>query len=1044
VSPLLPIKKVCVLCKFIDLTTTDDLVKLPANTKNPERKVKPQHLAYILYNSDTTPKGVMVQHQAPVNMLYYLRNNYPLNTNDCIFQNISFSFDPSVMQIFWALMSGAKLVVSVPNGHKDVHYMVRTIQQHKVTILCFVPNMFGEFLTVPDITSYFESVKLIMFGGSALKQTLKTRILETFQGRDDLKLLNSYGPAEAGIVVSVLDIKSDYPIRSNVPIGKPIPNMGMLILDDHLGRVPLGTTGKLYIAGIGLARGYLNIPEENYRLFISNPHPVGVRDKILFKTGDLATVLLDGNIKFLGKEESLFKTSGYSIEMSDIEVVVGEHSHVRACYVTPDQQKKQLIAYIILDQVYNDEKQAFILSDLRGFLKSRLPAYMIPYYFLPLPSLPLTVNGKVDTKALPKPTLDTLIRQSSIESAVNEIEQMITDIWRVVLHLDAISLDSNFFQLGGDSISAVKLLRDISAKLEVPPIPLHEFYGEPTLAAVSVQVLKAKNTAKPPNAISSAPTSAPTPISYEQQRVFEFEKLTGPGYLNKAQVIRFTGNVNVKHLEEAIRATIRRHEALRSIVQQTNNSYQLEIQKPTVSFKIAVQKLNWGSSDIREGTAAWTALKSLVDKELLTPIPLDKAPLMRVTLFSTRKPLSSYLFKNELQQHVLVINIHQIAIDDWSTNIITKEIGANYKELVKSGKPAVLPALPVQYRDYTHWQRTLLPTLASGSRSYWKNKLSELPVLKLRVDHQRPTNPNYVAGVTRFVIPEQLVAKLRNILKQRGDTLFMGLFTTWTILLHQYSLQEDIIVGLETGGRIHPQEDLVGRFAHLLPIRVNFSGNPRFLNMIDSVKALCIEAFTNDIPLGLILQSISAPTDASRHPLFQTAVTYSSLQTDSFITHLSQFRSLPIHDLEEKHKDHNVTPLDIQINFIETHTEIDATILFNKVLFDTTTVQQFAEHMKVLLKNLSTAAHVSISNLPNPLAVDEQFKKPIIKQRRLSFSNTQNPLAVEEQFKYPRRVSISHVPNPLGIEEQFKKPTISNVPNQLAAEEQFNPRRVTN
>ena len=994
------------------------MIKLPANTQNPERRVKPQNLAYILYNSEVAePIGIMVPHQAPVNMLYYLNNKYPLTANDCILQNISISFDPSVMQIFWAFMSGAKLVMPTPNS--NMQYLVKSILQHKVTVLCFVPTMFEAYLAVPNIATYFASVKLIMFGGGVLKQTLRSRILETFQERKDLILLNSYGPAEAGIVVSFFDMKSEFSTRSKVPIGKPIPNMSMLILDDYLGQAPVGTTGRLYLAGIGLANGYFNKPEETHRQFLANPHSRGVKDKMLFKTGDLAMVLPDGNLKFLAKENSLYKTSGYNIEMSDIEAVICEHHHIHACYVTPNKQKKQLIAYIILDQVYNADKQAFILNDLKSFLKSKLPAYMIPYFLLPVQSFPLTSNGKVDKKALPKPSQDILIRQSSVQSALNEIEQIVTDIWKFTLRVDVISPDSNFFQLGGDSISAVRLLRDISAKFDIPSIRLHEFYGEATVSAVSKWVLNAKNnSSQVPYTIPSAPITAVIPVSYEQQVAYEFTELTGTGYSQNAQVIRFTGDLSVKHLEEAISATIRRHESLRSIVQKSNNTYHLLVQKPSVTFKIAVQKLSWFSSDIREGTAVWTAIKNMVDKELLTPIPMDKAPLIRAALFTTRKPLSAYVFKSqEIQQHILVLNIHPVAADSWSAKIIATEIGANYESLLKSGKPASLPILPIRFEDYTYWQRNVLPSYAANSREFWKNKLDgKLPILQFPLHlYKRTANPtSNTLGVVHFKIPEQLVAKLRNILTQRGDTLFMGLFTVWAILLHQYTLQKDIVVGMETGGRKLSQvDDLVGHFAHMVPIRVNFNGNPRFLNMINDVKDLCIEAFANDIPTGLILESIP-PLEPCRHPLFQTAVTYSKPQVDNFTTRLSQFRSLPIHDLKDKYLDNNVTPLDLQIDFVETATEIDATILFNKNLFEITIIQQFAEYMKALLKSVSTAAHVSISNLPNPLEVMEEQTR---RSRRVSFSNVPNPYAGEEQQSKRSSFGSVYTPNQI-VEEQ--------------------------
>jgi amino acid adenylation domain-containing protein len=482
---------------------------------NPVSAVTPDHLAYVIYTSGSTgqPKGAMNTHRGLNNRLQWMQETYQLTSGDRVLQKTPFSFDVSVWEFFWTLMTGAKLVMAKPGGHQDSAYLVSLVDQEQVTTVHFVPSMLQAFLEEPDLDRCI-SLRRIICSGEALPLSLQERYFT----RLSAELHNLYGPTEAAIDVTVwqCDPQSDL---TNVPIGSPIANIQIYLLDQAGHPVPMGIPGELHIGGIGLARGYWNRPDLTAEKFVPNPfcQADGSSDfpsSRLYKTGDLARYLPDGSIEFLGRIDHQVKLRGFRIELGEIEATLDQHPTIRQTVVTLQNtpQGDRLVAYLIPDQHPNLTDQ-----DLRAFLSQKLPAYTIPAVFLWLPSFPLTPSGKIDRKALPIPERSPIHSTSSIPPQT-AIEKQLAAIWQNLLGLERISINHNFFELGGHSLLALRVVsrvRDIF-KLE---LPLRTVFDYPTLTALAGQIERLHQIQKLQPSTLAAASNSPEEGLYQREEI---------------------------------------------------------------------------------------------------------------------------------------------------------------------------------------------------------------------------------------------------------------------------------------------------------------------------------------------------------------------------------------------------------------------------------------------------------------------------------------------------------------------------------------------
>jgi amino acid adenylation domain-containing protein len=519
---------------------------------NPITSIQLEKAAYVIYTSGSTgkPKGAINTHKGLCNRLLWMQDTYQLEVCDRVLQKTPFSFDVSVWEFFWTLFTGATLVVAKPGGHQDLSYLVQLINQQQITTLHFVPSMLQVFLEEPGLEKC-HSIKRVICSGEALPFEQQKRFFE----RIDAELHNLYGPTEAAIDVTAWKCQKNSN-QKIVPIGYPIANIQIYILDNYLQPVPVGIPGELHIGGVGLARGYLNRQELTNEKFISNPFEAAKR---LYKTGDLARYLPDGSIEYLGRIDYQVKIRGFRIELGEIEAAINQHPSISASAVIVREDRtenKSLVAYITLHP-----EQIVTISELRHFLESKLPNYMVPTAIVVLEALPLTPNGKVDRRALPAPDLTQLIPESNFVAPYTPVEEMLAGVWAQVLGLEKVGVNDNFFELGGHSLLATRVISQIRQVFEVE-IPLRSLFELPTVNELAKEIQTAINADKgleipPIKRISrSSETglcpSQELPLSFAQQRLWFLSHLEPDSpFYNIPAAVRLEGQLNLAALEQS-------------------------------------------------------------------------------------------------------------------------------------------------------------------------------------------------------------------------------------------------------------------------------------------------------------------------------------------------------------------------------------------------------------------------------------------------------------------------------------------------------------
>jgi len=446
----------------------------------PVNETTPANLAYVIYTSGSTgkPKGVMNTHQGICNRLLWMQDQYQLTSVDAVLQKTPFSFDVSVWEFFWPLLAGVRLVVARPGGHQDPAYLVRIIVEQHITVIHFVPSMLRYFLEASGIKRC-TSLRHVICSGEELSRDLQER----FFSRMNSQLHNLYGPTEAAVDVTHWTCLRSSKLRI-VPIGRPVANTTTYILDSSLQPVPIGVTGQLYLGGVQVARGYLNRPELTAEKFIRDPFDEK-QEARLYKTGDLARYLPDGNVEFLGRIDHQVKIRGFRIEIGEIEAVLGQHPELQETTIIAREDQfgdKCLVAYVV-----PGKKAPISINDLRSFLKGKLPGYMVPSAFVVLDSLPLTPNGKIDRKALPGLTMERSDIESVFVRPRTPVEEILCGIWCDVLGLKEVSIHNNFFDSGGHSLLATQVMSRISKALELE-IPLRFLFEAPTPAGLAMRI----------------------------------------------------------------------------------------------------------------------------------------------------------------------------------------------------------------------------------------------------------------------------------------------------------------------------------------------------------------------------------------------------------------------------------------------------------------------------------------------------------------------------------------------------------------------------
>ena len=637
-------------------------------TENLESKLAIDNLAYIIYTSGSTgkPKGVMNTHRGILNRLLWMQDVYQLNPTDRVLQKTPFSFDVSVWEFFWTLMAGARLVVARPEGHKDPNYLVNLILQQQITTLHFVPSMLQVFLEAEGVEKC-QSIKRVIASGEALPPKLQQRFFQ----RLDTQLYNLYGPTEAAVDVTFWQCKKEDLNQKTVPIGSPIANIQTYILADRLQPVPVGVIGELYLGGVGICRGYLDRPDLTAERFIPNPFSSQAGERLYRR--DLARYLPSGEIEYLGRIDNQVKIRGLRIELGEIEVAIATHPAVRESVVivtetSPDL--KNLVAYVVASP-----ESGLTISQLREFLISKLPDYMIPSALVRLEQMPLTPNGKVDRRSLPAPEFMQL-SSSAILLPATPTENLLAGIWREVLGREKVGVENNFFELGGHSLIATRVISQIRQVFAVE-LPLRSLFEHPTIVGLAKEIdLAIKGDSRiNTTAIEKVPRSQELPLSYAQQRLWFLTQLEpDSAFYNIPAAVRLQGKLNQEALTQSFNYIITRHETLRTNFQVTQEEETRAVIAPTDLFTLTL--LDLSSLPVEEKS---TQVQKQIETEAQQPFALGSDRLIRIKLL-----------RLEAEEHIVLLTMHHIISDGWSVGVLVEELATLYRAFAEE-KPSPLP-----------------------------------------------------------------------------------------------------------------------------------------------------------------------------------------------------------------------------------------------------------------------------------------------------------------------------------------------------------------
>ncbi|MEO5330729.1 MAG: amino acid adenylation domain-containing protein [Magnetococcus sp. YQC-5] len=936
----------------------DEAVIRQHPTTNPNTQVTPQHPAYVIYTSGSTgrPKGVVVLHGRLTRMFLVTRNWFHFDEQDVWSLFHAFSFDFSVWEMWGALLFGGRLVVVSRATSRSPEAFYDLLHTKQITVLNLNPSVFQALTSLEESGHVKQlSLRLVIFGAEPLKvQNLRPWFDR--HGDQTPQLINLYGITESTVHTTYHALSRADLQETNLKIGPPRAELHPLyILDDHLQPVPIGVPGQLYVGGGCLAIGYLDQPELTAKAFLPDPF-CDYPESRLQKTGDLARFLPDGNIAFLGRKDYQVKVRGFRIELGEIEAVLVQHPDVYEAAVTTWEEhpgEKQLVAFVEAPGT----QPASQPEQLRAFLKRKLPDYMIPTRFVVMETLPRSPNGKVDRRQLPPPHEWHVNRPSTHVPPRNHTEEMVAAAWSTLLNRPQVGRTDNFFDLGGHSLMATRVmarLRDIFAL----DLPLTLLFDTPTVAGMSEQIDAARrqsNRMPAPPPIGVTDRSKPLALSFAQQRLWFLEQLEGGlATYNMPGGITLTGKLDPDALEKAIQTIIRRHEALRTVfpsveghpIQQINPATDVPITRMDLGVQEALLVTSMTPMDQESQLAA--RVQQLALEEMQKPFDLTQDPLLRATLIRLGD-----------ESHVLLFTFHHSAADGWSIALFIGELAQLYNAFLQ-GQPSPLPELPIQYADYSQWQRQWLKGAVMETQlDYWKKQLAEPPVLlELPTDRLRPPVQTFHGNDIYFQMDATTSQKVSELSRTRGTTLFMTLLAAFVTLLGRLSDQDDLIVGTPVANRGRPEtESLIGFFVNTLALRVDLSGDPPFLELLSRVRRMTLDAFAHqDLPFEQLVEEIHPARNLSHSPLFQ--VMFAWQDAPSSPVELTGLTLTPMELIGKSAK------FDLTLSMEEGQEGLIGGMEYNTDLFDASTIERMIGHFKHLLTQITANPDLPISRLP--------------------------------------------------------------------------------
>ncbi|WP_166028834.1 non-ribosomal peptide synthase/polyketide synthase [Streptomyces chilikensis] len=908
-----------------DPDTAADLAGRPAaGPGDPALRPLPEHPAYAIYTSGSTgrPKGVVVPHANVVRLFTRTAHRFGFDGNDVWTLFHSYAFDFSVWELWGALLHGGRLVVVPDDVARSPEDFLRLLADERVTVLNQTPSAFRPLIRAdaehPD-TGDRLALRTVIFGGEALDVAPLARWYDRHP-HDAPRLVNMYGITETTVHVTYAPLDGTEPAGGAAsPIGTGIEDLRVYVLDDALAPVPPGAVGEMYVAGEGLARGYLDRPGLTATRFPADPYgPAGTR---MYRTGDRARLRADGTLEYLGRADQQVKIRGYRIEPGEIEAALHTHPGIGDAAVEVHEDAtgtRRLVAYVVPAGDAGGPA-APSAAELRAHLERSLPSYMVPAAYVPLPALPLTVNGKLDRRALPAPGPDGFAARGDRVAPRTPAERLVAAAWADVLTVEEVGAEDDFFTLGGDSLLAVRVTARLRAAFGADVSP-RLLFTHPTVAALAAALGDPADGS--PDLIPAAGPDTPAPLSYAQQRLWFLDRFEpGSTDYTTLSVLRLRGPLDEKALRTALDGLVARHEALRTTFAERDGAAR-QVVNPPSPVDLRTDDLTGEDEQ---------ALDALLRSEAATPFDLEAGPLLRARLV---RPAAD--------EHVLVLAVHHIVTDGWSVAVLGRDLSELYTAALEHRAP-VLPELPVTYRDFAAWQRTRTDR-AEEDLAHWRRVLEGLTPLEPPTDRPRPAVRTREGALLTFELPAALTGRLRETARTADATLYMALLTACQILLARWTEQEDVAVGTVTAGRERPElHDVVGMFVNTLVLRARVRPDLSFRQLLERARETVLDAFAHqEVPFEQLVDALQPERDTSRTPLFQVLVALHNLG--------AEVPALPGLDVEPLTPPVRHATFDLAFDFVEHDGGVTCHLEYSTGLFDEDTARRLATRLRLIVE----------------------------------------------------------------------------------------------
>ncbi|MEL6557228.1 MAG: amino acid adenylation domain-containing protein [Bacteroidota bacterium] len=890
---------------------------------------KPDDLAYVIYTSGSTgkPKGVLVPHRGLVNYTNVVGNNYfflsiDINRLHFAFYG-NFSFDASGITFLTPLVNGG--TCHVFGGDRTQQELVKEIfENDEINAIKVTPSHLKLLIDTNFTPS--KTKKMVISGGEALA----VKDVETIYARGvDMYLVSQYGPTETTIGCTAHYYKPSNKYNQDVVIGKPLANCKAYVLDEYKNPLPYGIPGELYIGGDGVAKGYLKRPDLTEERFLDNPFDPGTK---FYKTGDLVRWLANGDIEFLGRIDQQVKIRGYRVELGEIESAITSHEKVGQASVI---YKKQNYDHLLI--AYYTASEEIEMSALKEHVAGLLPEYMVPVLFTRIDEIPLTANGKADKKFLESKHV-TLVSSAHFEEARNEVEAELVKIWKDLLNVEKVGINDNFFELGGHSLLATRIISRINNKFNVN-LPVGTIFSADHIKALALKIDANEETDVPVLTVMDRPENIP--LSYTQERLWFLNELGQGDHYLMPHVFEVDGHVRIDLMQQAIDIVVSKHESLRTYFRNENGTPYQEVD---ANLRIPIQYYRFVDLEPDEKQKK---IEETVTRFCKDSFNLAYGPLIRFMLLEKAK-----------NQYIFGFTIHHIISDGWSGNVFRGELSWCYENLLNKTEPN-LPALKIQYIDYTLWQRQVLSTeKLTEELNYWKQHLEGYQDLALPTDFPRPLLMKGAGNVIAKTYSREVSQQIAKFSNENSVTVFNSLTAAVYVLLHVYSTQEDITVGMPIANRTNSDlEGIIGFFANTVVSRIQLDREEDFLQLLSKVKAESINSQDHqNVPFEKVVNTVQPERELSKTPIFQVLVNYQVNREKP-----GKAGSL---NLKPFNYGHDSSKFDLHFAFYENPDGIIAVALeYSTELFTEQTIVRMADQLGIILDTMTSNPGQKLSSI---------------------------------------------------------------------------------